>query len=58
MQNNTVQVLFKTATIGANIQLCSGWLQNVSSGWPMQAVARLEICTMRINIVLYYCTYF
>ena len=32
------------------------WLQNVSRGWPMQAVARLEICTMRINIALYYCT--
>ena len=43
-------------TIRANIQLRSVWLQNVSGGWPMQAVARLEICTMQINIVLHYCT--
>jgi len=34
----------------ANIQLCSVWLQNVSRGWPMQAVARLDICTMRIGL--------
>ena len=32
------------------------WVQNVSRSWPMQAVARLEICTMRINVVLHYCT--
>jgi len=60
MQNNTVQVIFKTATIRpiitANIQLCSGWLQNVSRGWPIQAVAGLQTCTMRINMVLYNCT--
>jgi len=36
----------KDATIRANIQLCSVWLQNVSRGCRMQAVARLEICTV------------
>jgi len=55
-QNNIQQVIFKAATIRANIQLCSVWHQNVSWDWPMQAVTRLEICTMRINIVLYYWT--
>jgi len=30
--------------------------KNVSRGWPMQAVARLQVCTMRINTELYYCT--
>jgi len=43
-------------TIRENIQLCSVWFENVSRGWPKQAVARLEICTMQINVVLYYCT--
>jgi len=47
-------LLIQAATIRANIQFCSVWLQNVSRGWPMQAVARLEICTMRINIA--FCT--
>ena len=57
MQNYVGNVIFKAVTITntrANIHLCSVSLQNVSTGWPMQlqAVARLEICTMRINIAL------
>jgi len=48
--------MFKVAAVRTNIQLCSIWLQNVSRGWPTQAVARLKICTMQTNIVLYYCT--
>jgi len=50
--------VFKAATITVNIQFYSVRLQKVSRGWPVQAVARLEICTMRIHIVLYYCTLF
>ena len=54
MQNNIGYL--EAATIRANMQLCLVWLQNVSRGWPMQAVARLEVCSMRINIVLHCCT--
>jgi len=46
----------EAATIRANMQLCLVWLQNVIRGWPMQTVARLEICTMRIKTVLHSCT--
>ena len=55
----TIQVIFKAATIRPNIQLCSGWLQNVSRGLPIQVVARLKICTSdnaNKHCILYYCT--
>ena len=52
MQNNRFSLL-KAATIRANIQFFSEWLENMSEGWPMQVVARLEICTMQINILLH-----
>jgi len=45
---------FNTKTRMQNLRLA--YAKNVSRGWPMQVVARLEICTMRMNIVLYYCT--
>jgi len=46
--------MFKAETVRANIQLCLGWLQNVSRGeTTLQVVTRLEICTMQINILLY-----
>jgi len=46
------QVNFEAATLRASIQLFSGWIQNVSRGWPMPLVDRLEVCTMQINILL------
>ena len=47
--------------LSGQIQLCLVWLQNVSRRWPMHAVARLEIWTMRIGlniIVLLHITLF
>ena len=39
--------LIKAATIiSVNIQTYSVWLQNVRRGWTVQAMARLETCTM------------
>jgi len=32
-----------------SIQICSGWLQNRRRGWPVQAVAIVDICMMQIN---------